>query len=70
MRESIYAERLAPWVIYSIVGLTRRIVGKHRKRSEAEQHVAVLRRMATKADYVIAYEIHNQSAELNGSELP
>ncbi|MBD0267854.1 MAG: hypothetical protein ICV77_06110 [Cyanobacteria bacterium Co-bin8] len=56
-----YRDRLYPWCIIRLLPHCQRItVARFRKRSAAEEHVKVLRRLIPSAIFVVLFEVEHE----------
>ncbi|MCA1994022.1 MAG: hypothetical protein LDL41_18545 [Coleofasciculus sp. S288] len=59
-----YKDRLSPWCIIRHLPKSQRlVVGRLRRRNDAEEHLRLLRRMMPTADYSIIFDSMMDSAE-------
>jgi hypothetical protein len=59
-----YQQKLSPWTIVRIQPDQKRItVARFRRRSDAEGHVNVLKKMVPDAEFAIAFECHKNAVD-------
>jgi hypothetical protein len=52
-----YRERLAPWIVVQLLPEMQRIVrGRFRNRSDADGHLAILRRQFPQTEFVVIFD--------------
>lgn len=59
-----YKDRLSPWcIIRHLPNSQRLVVGRLRRRNDAEEHLRLLKRMVPNSDYSIIFDPMLDSAE-------
>ncbi len=59
-----YKDRLSPWcIIRHRPNSQRMVVGRSRRRNDAEEHVRLLKRMVPNSDYSIIFDLMLDSAK-------
>lgn len=52
-----YRERIAPWIVVQLLPQMQRVVcGRFHKRSDADGHLAVLRRQIPDRDFIVVFD--------------
>ena len=52
-----YRERLAPWIVVRLLPKMQRVVcGRFRSRSDADEHLSLLRRHLPETEFVIIFD--------------
>lgn len=53
-----YGKRLSPWIIVRLLpNMQRAVVGRFRKRSDAEGHLQVLQRLIPDAEMIVVFDV-------------
>lgn len=53
-----YGKRHSPWVIVRLLpNMQRAVVGRFRKRSDAEGHLQVLQRLIPNAEMIVVFDV-------------
>ncbi len=60
-----YYDRLTPWcIIRCLPGAQTLIIQRFRKRTEAEEHLKILRRLSPDAVYEIVFDLPEERSEV------
>ena len=60
-----YKDKLYPWcIIRHLLNAQRIVVGRLRRRNDAEEHLRLLKRMTPTADYGLIFDLTLDSAEV------
>ncbi len=63
-----YKDRLSPWcIIRHLPNSQRMVVGRSRRRNDAEEHVRLLKRMVQDGDYSIIFDPMLESIEASAN---
>jgi hypothetical protein len=55
-----YREQLAPWIVVRLLpNMQRAVVGRHRSRSDADGHLAILRQRIPESEFVVVFDVQN-----------
>ena len=66
-----YAERLNPWcIIRPVSHVQMRIVGRFRRRVDAEGHLQVLKRLMPNVPFEIMFDVPQAETELEIRDTP
>ncbi|MBW4543625.1 MAG: hypothetical protein KME25_04125 [Symplocastrum torsivum CPER-KK1] len=68
-----YKDRLSPWcIIRHLPNSQRLVVGRSRRRNDAEEHLRLLKRMVPNSDYSIIFDpmLDNADASADSKQPP
>ncbi len=66
-----YKDRLSPWcIVLHLPNLQNKVVGRLRRRNDAEEHLKLLRRMTPTASYSIIFDPMLDNAKATTESKP